>query len=392
MTSFQEILAKKSIFKNMSVLSPHYIPKELPYREDQIKEIMCVVSPALKSQRPRNLIIYGKTGTGKTCSMKRIMNEFQEIAKNETMHYVNCRIYNSRYRILQKILKGYIPELEKSGFGLPYLYEKLLEIMEDDRQLIVVLDEIDMVKDLDELVYTLTRANDEADEGGVSMVGISNRLSFKDSLDPRSRSSLYETEMVFPPYTSEQLQKILTERVKEGFEISVVKESAINLTAALTAQESGDARYALKLLMKAGEMAEQKEKGNVDDNDVETARKKVELDLIAETITTLPDMHRIVLHSIASVTMSGSRYARLEGVGSEFLLSGEVYEEYEKRCKKISKRPRSTRWFREYLNDLEMLGLIVTTPSGKGMRGHTTLIKLGHNAEDICKILNTNFS
>lgn len=392
MTSFQDILTKKSIFKDISVLSPHYVPKELPYREEQIKEIMTVLTPALRKQRPRNLIIYGKTGTGKTCSIKKIMNEFHCIAKNECMHYVNCRIYNSRYRIFQKILKGYVPELEKSGFGLPYLYEKLLETMESGKRLIIILDEIDMVKDLDELVYTLTRANDEVDGGSMSLIGISNRLSFKDSLDPRSRSGLYETEMVFPPYTSEQLQKILGERIYEGFEREVVEESAINLAAALTAQESGDARYALKLLMKAGEMAEQKGKRTVTDEDVEAARKKVERDLVAETVNTLPDMHKIVLYAIANVTISGSKYSRLEGVDNEFLLSGEVYEQYGAVCKKINKRPRSTRWFREYLNDLEMLGLIVTTPSGKGLRGHTTLIKLGHDPADIQNILGANLN
>lgn len=376
----------------MSVLSPHYIPKDLPFREEQIREVMSIVSPALKGQKPRNLIIYGKTGTGKTSSIRRIMDEFANMEKDARMHYVNCRVYNSRYRIMQKIMKNYSPELDKAGFGLPTLYEKLLETTSKGHQAVIVLDEIDMVKDLDELVYTLTRANDEADAGGVSIIGISNKLSFKDVLDPRSRSSLYETEMVYPPYTSEQLRKILSQRVDGGFEKGVVEDSAVNLAAALTAQESGDARYALKLLMKAGEMAEQSGKSKVRDDEVEAARKKVELDLTAETVSTLPDMHRLVLYAAANVTISGSKYARLEGVEDGFLLSGEVYEEYSSLCKKVKKRARSTRWFREYLNDLEMLGLIITTPSSKGLRGHTTLIKLGQSAEDMLKIVQREFN
>jgi len=376
----------------MSVLSPHYIPKNLPFREDQIMEVMSIVSPALKGQKPRNLIIYGKTGTGKTSSIKMIMDDFTNVGKDARMHYVNCRIYNSRYRIMQKILKNYSPDMEKAGFGFPHLYEKLLEITSKGHQIVIVLDEIDMIKDLDELVYTLTRANDENGIGGVSIIGISNRLSFKDALDPRSRSSLYETEMVFPPYTSEQLRKILAQRVDGGFEKNVVENSAINLAAALTAQESGDARYALKLLMKAGEIAEQTCKEKVSDDEVEAARKKVELDLTAETISTLPDMHRLVLLAAANVTSSGSKYSRLEGLEDGFLFSGEVYEEYSSQCKKMKKRARSTRWFKEYLNDLEMLGLLITTPSSKGVRGHTTLIKLGQNAEDMLRILKEGFN
>jgi cell division control protein 6 len=72
------------------------------------------------------------------------------------------------------------------------------------------------------------------------------------------------------------------------------------------------------------------------------------------------------------------------------LFSGEVYEEYERVCKKLRKRARSVRWYHEYINDLEMLGLIMTKPSSKGVRGHTTLIRLGHEAKDIIGLVKKN--
>ncbi|MEM4165797.1 MAG: AAA family ATPase [Candidatus Bilamarchaeaceae archaeon] len=386
MTSFEKFLGSSTIFQNISVLSPHYIPKTLPYREKLMEEIMMHIAPTLKNQRSRNILIYGKTGTGKTCSIKKIMEEFERIPSKTKMHYLNCRVYNSKYRVLQKIMKEYYPELEKAGFGLPFIYEKLLETMKQNAYIITVLDEIDMVKDLDDLIYTLTRANDEAGNGGISIIGISNKLSFKENLDPRSKSSLNEIEIVFPPYTSEQLQKILEQRVNEGFKPGVVQQSAINLAAAITAQESGDARYALKLLMRAGEIAEKQQKTIVDDSDVEEARKQVETDLISEVVNTLPEMHKITLYAISKLSLNGSKYSRLDGISEGFLMSGEVYEEYEYCCKRLHKKPRSLRWYKEYLNDLEMLGLIITTPSSKGIRGQTTLIKLGHPAESVHKI------
>lgn len=392
MASFEKIMSERSIFRDASVLSPHYIPKDLPFRDQQLHEIMTVLSPALKGQKPRNLIIYGKTGTGKTCTTKKVMEEFAAAHKEKkaSMHYINCRIYNSRYRILQKILKAYMPELEKTGFGLPFLYEKLIEVASAGEQIVVVLDEVDMTKDLDELVYTLTRSNDEIKGGGVSIIGISNKLSFKDSLDPRSKSSLYETEMIFQPYTAEQLQKILEQRIGSGFADGVVEASAINLAAAITSQESGDARYALKLLSKAGEIVQQEGREKVTDHDVEAARKKVELDLTVETVNTLPEMHQLVLYAIASLSAEGSKYSRLEGIEGGFLFSGEVYEEYERACKSARKRARSSRWYKEYLNDLEMLGLIITSPSGKGVRGQTTLIRIGPSPDSVMSILKRN--
>jgi len=385
--SFQEILARKSIFKDMSVLSPHYVPNELPFRDTQIKEIMETLSPALKNQKPKNMFIYGKTGTGKTCSMKKIMNEFNIFESTSVMLYLNCRIYNSLYRILQKMLKQFVPELDKAGFGLPFLYEKLMLEVSKGKQFILILDEIDMVRNIDELVYTLTRVNDEVKNGGITIVGISNKLSFKNSLDPRSRSSLYETELLFPPYTSVQLQHILQNRVDQGFEVNVVESSAVNLAAAITAQECGDARYALKLMLKAGEVAQQANKPKVDDSDVELARKRVEIDLAAETIALLPDNLKMVLYAISSLTLGGSRYSRLDGVEEGFLFSGEVYEEYVRISTSLHKKPRSARWYKEYLKDLEMLGLTMSTPSSKGVRGHTTLIKLGYPANDINDLL-----
>jgi len=122
-----------SIFKDIAALSPHYVPAELPYREPQINEIERLLAPVKENKKPRNIFIYGKTGTGKTCSVKRVMEGFCATPSNVFMRYLNCRIYNSRYRVLQKLLKEHVPELEKSGFGLPFLYEKLVEILGQGR-------------------------------------------------------------------------------------------------------------------------------------------------------------------------------------------------------------------------------------------------------------------
>ena len=181
MPSFDEILSKPTVFLDRDALSPNYIPEILPFREKEIEKIMKVISPALNDQQPHNLFIYRKTGTGKTASVKHVMVKFIDMGKETAkMCYVNCRMYNTRYRVVQKIAKTFMPELNKSGFGLPFLYEKLLKWINKKKiRLVIVLDEIDMVKDLDDLLYSLTRANDELKNGSVSMIGISNKLSFK---------------------------------------------------------------------------------------------------------------------------------------------------------------------------------------------------------------------
>ncbi|MEM4335391.1 MAG: AAA family ATPase [Candidatus Anstonellales archaeon] len=390
MANFEDILSRSTLFVNKNVLSPHYIPAFLPFREEYMEQIMQVLSPALQYQKPKNLFIYGKTGTGKTCSIKLVLDKFNKFAEekklNAKMLYINCRVYNSRYRVMNKIMKFFVPELEKTGFGLTFIYEKLIELLNSGMQLVVVLDEIDMVKDLDDLVYTITRANDELKEkkGGVTVVGISNKLSFKSELDPRSKSSLYETEIVFPPYEAPQLKSILEQRVAAGFKKNSVSQGAINLIAAIAAHETGDARHALKLLEKAGEIAENAGKEVVEESDVEEARKRVEYDIASEAITTLPINQQLVLYAIAKLSTT-TKFLDPELDG--YLFSGDVYNSYVKIARKIGKKPKSVRWYREYLNELEILGLISTMFSGKGIRGRTRLIKIGHNAEDVIRIV-----
>lgn len=377
--SFHDILAEATVFKNKDALSPHFIPESFPHREKEIESIMRVVSPALKGEKPRNLFLYGKTGTGKTTCTKKVMNEFNAMKRKALMSYINCRIYNSRYRILFKLVSEFIPEHAKTGFGLSFLYEKILDwIEEDGKHAIIVLDEIDTTKDLDNLVYTFTRSNDDLKSGSLSMLGISNKISFKDRLDPRSKSALYETEMVFHPYNSTQLQTILKQRAVMGFSDGVVKEGAINLAAAIASQETGDARYALKLLQKAGDVADEQKTGKVTDKEVEIARKIVDEDIAVEAMSTLPEHQQLTLYAVAAMSLQGSKYSRLADNGKDVILSGEAYEAYGASCKKFARQARSSRWFKEYLDELQLLGLIATTDSGKGMRGRSTLVKLNY--------------
>ena len=391
MTNFESILSRPTIFKNRDVLSPHYLPNELPHREREIEIIMKALSPALRGEKPRNIFIYGKTGTGNTSSVKYVMDRFAEMkSESAKSSYLNCRIYNSRYRIFQKIIKDHLPQHAKSGVGLSFLYEKLIEWINDGRHLIIVLDEIDMVKDLDDLVYTLTRSNDELRKGGVALLGISNKLSFKERLDPRSRSTLFENEMVFPPYTSEQLQSILKRRIALGFSDGAVDDSAINIAAAVAAQDNGDARYALKLLLRAGEIADEKNESKILDRHVEEARRCVDEDISVEAINTLPQHQQIVLYAISLLSSDGGRYSKLIENPEHYVLSGEVYEKYASFAREFNKEPRSARWYREYLCELGVLGLINMVESGKGMRGHSRLIKLVYPAERVKGIVEKN--
>ena len=418
---FEAELSQKSIFKDLAVLSPHYVPRELPYRKPEIKLITRGISSILLGVKPSNIFLYGKTGTGKTSVVKNIMRELETMVSDESKNknkvkfagvYMNCRLgYNSKYQILLKILEDDSVNVENflakpleglktkslSGRSPTQLYSALKDVVEKNAlHLVVILDEVDMVKDVNELLYTLTRINDQIEaqdksvptkRGSVSVIGISNKYSFKNELDPRTKSTLCGEEIVFKPYNANHLKTILKHRVVDGFTKGAISESNIALIAAYAAQTNGDARYALRLLQKAGDIAQHSHRKRVSKDDVKAAKASVEDDIIHELITTLPEHQQIVLYSIAELVLRGGQYKRFSDDLGDTLFSGEVYENYERVCKHLNRNPRTMRWFGEYLKELEMLGLVTLSLSGTGFRGNTTLIRLGGSPQEIKKIL-----
>jgi cell division control protein 6 len=395
---FEEELQRSTIFQDRNVLSPHYVPDHLPHREQEITRIMKTLAPALSQKRPNNLFVYGKTGTGKTSSLKHVLEKLEEVkAKYSTpvdYVYVNCHTHNTKYQVLIKIAEKLKPGEDFRGYQPTHLHDLLLkEISRKKMFFFVVLDEVDKVKDLNELMYLLTRANDELPSScHVGVIGISNNLTFKEKLDARAKSTLCQEEMVFDPYDAKQLVAILGERVEKGFRKGAVDDKAVAIAAAFSAQDQGDARYALRLLIKAGELADANG-GKLREEEVRAARSAVEEDIVLDAIQGLNDQLTFVLYAIAELTQNGgSRYGRLqEPTGEVNLYSGEVYEKYESVTKKFGKQPKSARWYREYLNDLETMGLITTTMSGPGTRGQTLCIKLQFPADKVTGAVKKRF-
>src|SRR3989338_5766379 len=65
-TFFEGFLRKGSVFFDKRTLQTPYIPETVNHREDQIKQMANILAPVLKGDKPSNIFIYGKTGTGKT--------------------------------------------------------------------------------------------------------------------------------------------------------------------------------------------------------------------------------------------------------------------------------------------------------------------------------------
>jgi len=376
-TIFQQYIRTKSVFKgDRDVLRPSYIPDVLPHREEQINQLASVLVSALEGQRPSNVLLFGKTGTGKTATIKYIGKEIERASSdlhNVIFLYMNCEVVDTQYGVLQNIGNMFIEDFDQripfTGWSTERVYNILREKIDEERRVIVIaLDEIDKLvsKSGDDVLYHLCRINDDLKNAKVSVIGISNDLKFTEFLDPRVKSSLSEEKMVFPPYNAEQLRDILGQRATLAFEENALEPSVIPLCAALAAQEHGDARRALDLLRVAAEIAERNHMSVVTDSDVVRAKNKIELDCVTEAIRTLPLQSKMIL---MGVLLTEER-----GLGK--LTTGDLYETYRELCECTTTTVLTQRRVTDLVSELDMLGLVHARVKSFGRGGRTKEIEL----------------
>jgi len=434
---FDDLLSGEPIFENKEVLRPSYTPHELPHRNEQINQMATILVSALRGDTPSNILIYGKTGTGKTASAKFVSKELESTSQKYDVpcevEYINCEVTDTQYRVLAQLANKFIEKnravveerlddltdlrssvtdggatLSEAPFDSLDDVEERIETLEADlaemeavpmtgwptdrvyssffeavdyheRVVVIMLDEIDKLveKSGDDTLYNLSRMNSELDNSRISIMGISNDLKFTDFLDPRVKSSLGEEEIVFPPYDANQLRDILQHRADVAFKGGALTEDVIPLCAAFAAQEHGDARRALDLLRTAGELAERSQADTVEENHVRQAQDKIELDRVVEVVRTLPTQSKIVLFAIIL----------LEKNGVHNINTGEVYNIYKRLCEEIDADVLTQRRVTDLISELDMLGIVNAVVVSKGRYGRTKEISLSVPVEETEAVL-----
>ncbi|MEK6835383.1 MAG: orc1/cdc6 family replication initiation protein, partial [Nanoarchaeota archaeon] len=354
---FENYLNQDLIFENKKSLQSNYTPETIPHRDEQIEQLASILAPALRTEKPSNVFIYGKTGTGKTCVTQYVMNQIIKVAQQKNLnlkyHYLNCKlksVADTEYRLMAQLCRAFGKEVPATGLPTEEIYRIFINAIDDKKQLIIlILDEIDQLvtKAGDSILYNLTRLNSELTKCEFSIIGISNDLMFTDNLDPRIKSSLSEEELVFPPYNALQLQDILRQRADIAFKKTAIQEGVIEKGAAYAAREHGDARRALELLRVAGELAERNNENKIRIEHLDAAEEKIERDRILDIVRTQPKQFQIVLYSIINVCDKDNK-----------IFTGEVYEYYKKVCNKVNIKPLTQRRLSDIIAEFDMLGII----------------------------------
>lgn len=382
---FENYIKKESFFLDKTILLSSYMPEEILYREEQLQEVANILAPALRLERPSFLFIYGKTGTGKTVTIKHVLNSMDEIAQNNNILlksiYVNCklkRVADTEYRLIARLIKEFGQEVPPTGLPTDEVYNIFYNLLDQKKQIVLlVLDEIDQLtkKIGDEILYNLTRINGELKNSQLCLIGISNNLVFAENLDPRVKSSLSEEEIIFSPYNALQIQDILKTRANKAFKKGTVQTGVIEKCSAYAAREHGDIRRAIDLLRIAGEVAERSGSKTLEVTHLDEAEKKIESDKIINTATNQPKQFQSILYTILHIAPQKNNF-----------FTGEIYEVYKDLCKQTKLNVLTQRRVSDILAELDMLGIINAKIISKGRYGRTRDISLSIDENIIIKL------
>ncbi len=380
-----------SVFKDEAKLDINYVPRHLPHREKEQRLLREFFSFLLRfpGRMAQRVIITGEVGTGKTAIAQHfgayITREAKKIGKNLHYVHINCREYRGKlFLILQHLLSTFRPRFPRRGYSSEELLDTIIQVLDEDKAFtIVALDEFDTFIEQagSEAVYKLTRMQEMRSDQPqrISIIGILRNFRTIERLDASTRSTLQHNIIHLERYPKTQLIDILNGRVTLAFEPSTVPEDVVDIIADLAVSESGNARFAIELLWRAGKYADAADRDLVEPECVRKAISSITPILRRSELTSLRFHEKLFLLGAARLFKENRRaYASLS----------EIEKVYGVVCEEFDEQPLSHIQLWKYVQLLSAMGIIKAEVVGEGVRGRSTRVSLSSvSANDLEKEL-----
>jgi cell division control protein 6 len=378
-----------SVFKDEAKLDINYIPRRLPHREKEQRLLTEFFSFLLRipDKMAQRVIVTGEIGTGKTALCQRFGSDLivEAHKRSVNLHYVhvNCRENRGKLLlILQHVMKILKPTFPQRGYGAEELLRALLQHLDEENAYVVLaLDEFDSLIEAEgsDAVYNLTRMQEmrQNKPQRISLVCIMRDLEATRRLDDSAKSTLQRNIIRLERYGKVELEDILGERVSLAFEPYAVPEDVVSLVADLAQDESGNARFGIELLGRAGTYANAEDLEVVTPECVRRAFSNIIPTLQKSELDSLGLHEQLFLLGAAEVFLeSAEAYATLT----------EIEKAYAVACEEYGQTPVSHTQVWNYMKRLSVLGILKSEVSTE--RGRTSRVSLPSvSAEELAKSL-----
>ena len=369
----------QSMFKDESKLDINYIPQKLPHREKEHRLLMeffnfILHCPERMAQR---VIVTGEVGTGKTVLAQyfgaNITSEANKRGIKFRYVHVNCREYRgSLSPILHRAVTIFRPNYPARGYGAEEILVTLMQVLDEENvQIILTLDEFGSLieKEGSDAVYKLTRLQEmrQGKPQRLSFLFIMRDLKTIDQLDASAKSTLQRNIIRLERYGKQQLVEILNDRVTTAFELGVVPEDVVDLIAELAFTETGNARFGIELLWRAGKYADAQDAGCVEPECVRMAVSSIIPGLRRSELAGLGLHEKLFLLAVA-------RYFKENDQAYVYL--SEVEKAYGVVCEEFDEAPNAHTQIWNYTQYLSKLGVLQTEVAPTQTRGRSTRLSL----------------
>ncbi|KAI8538868.1 hypothetical protein RHMOL_Rhmol09G0136700 [Rhododendron molle] len=234
----------------------------------EVEEITAFIKGAICDDQclGRCLYIHGVPGTGKTMSVLTVMKSLKsEVDAGRIKPYCFVEINGLKlaspdniYRVIYEALSGHRVSWKKA---LPLLNERFSNGIkggkEDNRPCILLIDELDLLVTRNQSVLYNILDWPTKPHSKLIVIGIANTMDLPEKLLPRISSCMGIQRLCFGPYNYQQLQEIISTRLKG---IDAFEKQAVEFASRKVAAVSGDARRALEICRRAAELTDYRTK------------------------------------------------------------------------------------------------------------------------------------
>lgn len=395
MEYFEELLRKPSIFKDESKLDINFIPKKLPHRVKELSLLSQLFLALITNPNSvsRKILITGKTGIGKTVTVKYFGKILEDISSKRNLNikflHVNCRKERTSYKVLNKIIRLLDNKFPKRGYSSQDLLDFLIDLLNHQNlHILIALDELNyLINKDDDLIYSLTRVNEGvvSRKQRISLIGIVRDITCLNSLDNSTMSTLQRNIIKFSTYSKKQIFDILKYRTNISLNENVLSNKLIEMISDITFN-SGDVRYGLNLMWRASKIADSKNLKYVTSDCIRLANQDL---LPFSTSDVLNYMNKQQLTFLLAIVKELSKGDKIE------ISLSEVLKRYHIICENIKLPPRSHSQLWIYLQEFKKNNIILINVISEGIKGRRALIKISDLSlpkleKNIVKLLNSN--